>query len=255
MTPRVSTIILLTATFDPNGMVKTDLSDIHQRIKAYKDALYFYNQFNTPIVFAENSCTDGKLMAELREIFPTVDFHFFNGNDFDKTLGKGYGESKIIEYAIKHSKYINDNTVLIKITGRIITTNIENIIKYYTNHDKVDIAVNTSSKGFPNSRLFIFKSFFFKKYFLPYQPLLNDSKNIYFEHALQKALIEGKVNGKNVQYIRYLPQFRGISGSTSEDLEINGFNLYVLRFKHLIKYHLIKFTHEKYWLNNIKCKI
>ena len=120
-------IILLTATVNPNGMSFTALQDRTAREKQYKESLFFYlENTDNKIVFCENSGTDlssgyRKYIAEGR-----IEFLTFNGNDYDKKLGKGYGEAKIILYAISNSVFIKNIKICDILNRRIL--NLNNII-------------------------------------------------------------------------------------------------------------------------------
>lgn len=128
---KFDTFILLTATVNPNGMSYTALQDRTAREKQYRDSLSFYlENTDSKIVFCENSGTDlssgyRKYIAEGR-----IEFLTFNGNDYDKKLGKGYGEAKIILYAISNSVFIKNikDCYIVKITGRVIVRNICDIL-------------------------------------------------------------------------------------------------------------------------------
>lgn len=128
---KFETVILLTATVNPNGMSFTALQDRTVREEQYKNSLFYYlENTDSKIVFCENSGTD--LSSEYRKYIDEdrIEFLTFDGNDYDKRLGKGYGEAKIILYAINNSKFIKRfmNCYIVKITGRVIVRNIGDIL-------------------------------------------------------------------------------------------------------------------------------
>lgn len=86
-------------------------------------------------MFCENSASD---LTVLKNVVAEhgaqrfVEFISFFGNDFPPSNGRGYGEFKLIQYAMTHSRFIQeaspDQTAIWKITGRYIVSNLRKII-------------------------------------------------------------------------------------------------------------------------------
>lgn len=128
-------VLLLTATIDPGGMTFTALQDAEIRKRQYLDAIaYYLDNTSYKIVFCENTGNDIS-----QEITPSqrIEYLTFNGNNYDKSIGKSLGEALILQHAIRHSKFISNSDYIIKITGRVKITNL----------DKITKAVNKSIKG------------------------------------------------------------------------------------------------------------
>lgn len=122
-------VILLTATIDPRGMGLTKLTNPVTRENQYLDALEFYlNETKLKIVFCENTGTNIYNKINSAEKDSRLEYLTFQGNNYDKSKGKGYGEAKIISYALKNSKFLEDCIYIIKITGRIKVLNINDYI-------------------------------------------------------------------------------------------------------------------------------
>lgn len=125
-------VILLTACIHPNGMCLTALKDTDERKKQYIDALkYYLRTTELPIVFVENTATDLSPMFTPYMQSGRLEYLTFDGNNYPKELGKGYGEAEIIGYAMRHSTLLKTSTYLLKITGRIIVTNINSIAQSF----------------------------------------------------------------------------------------------------------------------------
>lgn len=121
-------VLFLTACINPKGMVNTAIQNVNIRRKQYYEALKYYI-YNTDyrIVFVDNSGYDIspdfiKYINEGRLEVIAID-----NNNFDKELGKGYGEGLIIYHGILNSKFINKDSIIIKVTGRHIIKNINAI--------------------------------------------------------------------------------------------------------------------------------
>ena len=159
-------LLLLTCCVDPKGMAYTVINDRNTRIKQYYEAFDFYLE-NTSykILIVENTLfdIDEKYLNNDR-----VEYLTFNGNDFNKELGKGYGEVLIIEHALNNSKFLKENkdSYIIKITGRLSALNINKLIDSLPDNNKGYVSANiTWDRNFAYSHFFI-SNFKFLKYFV-----------------------------------------------------------------------------------------
>jgi hypothetical protein len=221
-------IILLTSTINPQHASKTKLQNPHLRQQQYESALdYYLNNFNYKIVFVDNSnfnisSSYNSFISERR-----LEILCFEGLNYPRELGKGYGEMKIIEYALNHSGFINEDSVIVKITGRLKLLNLANILSKVTKYKKntnfisAEFMISVRAAG---SRIIIASHSFYCQYLFAYQDFLNDSKGYYFEHALANA-IKDSVRINNYQYIP-LPlfsRFKGYSGTFNKKYSTNLF--------------------------------
>lgn len=131
-------ILLLTATITPPpGVISLARSDPSVRLDDYANALRFYlslvGQCVDYIVFSDNSNSDVsslKAMVDQAKVTELVEFIVFEGLDYPPVWGRGYGEFKLVEHMMTHSKIINrhpESTVW-KITGRYIVKNLCRLI-------------------------------------------------------------------------------------------------------------------------------
>lgn len=208
-----SYVILLTACVNPGGMPFTVLNDTSERLNQYREALDFYlSETILPIVFCENTMCD--ISNEYSEFIESgrMEYIAFNGNDFDKSKGKGFGEAIILQTAISRSSLIDEKTMIIKVTGRLKVFNINSLI---TDNEQIGnevIQTLFSSSNMIDSRLIIAPCLFFTEMFLPQSIKISDSDGVFFEHKLYDAIVERK----RYSYYPFLivPQIIGISGST-----------------------------------------
>lgn len=123
------TVLLLTACISPNGMSYTAVQNPMEREAAYLDALsYYIDNTRFRIVFCNNSGED--ISSKVKDNEGRVEFLSYLGNDYDKSLGKGYGEFQIIEYAFEHSKLLLSCKRIVKITGKLKVKNLSEILKH-----------------------------------------------------------------------------------------------------------------------------
>ena len=136
---KVRNILLLTATITPkSGVPNLQRIDPRQRLRDYEKAFSFYllllNQYCDAIIFAENSNSDVSSLKKLaidKGLSDQVEFLVFDGLDYPSHYDRGYGEFKLVDYAMANSQVLieqDKRSVIWKITGRYIVKNIHQII-------------------------------------------------------------------------------------------------------------------------------
>lgn len=111
-------VVLLTMTIDTNNCSYSNRNNIDERIDDYYKVIeYFLNDTNLDIVIVENSNHD---IGKLNDIINNdrIEFLQFNGNNYNRHLGKGHGEKLIINYAIECSTKLKHCNYIFKLTGR-----------------------------------------------------------------------------------------------------------------------------------------
>jgi hypothetical protein len=211
-------VILLTACVNPGGMAYTKLQSNDVRLQQYKEALNWYLQ-NTdmPVLVVENTMTD--FSADYKQYIQSgrLEFLTFDGNNFDKSRGKGYGEMLIMQYAVEHSVMLSKAHRLTKITGRLIIKNLKQLLKSASHAD--DVYANYSLVNghcYCKSVFFIAPVEFTKSYFLPRIVRVDDSWGYYFEHALFDASVLWIRSGHKLRKFFYPILISGMCGSSGK---------------------------------------
>jgi len=230
---QINTILLLTACVNPGGMSYTQLNNPDKRRQQYENALNWYLTNTTlPILFVENSGTEIEIGDSLFANSNRLEMLTFNGNDYDKTLGKGYGEAKILQYAFEHSQMLKNKdaaSLIIKMTGRFVCKNIEAISKRYQNLQTIYANIDKDDWGgnVAISNIVIAPALFWTDYFLLSKEKLNDSKRYHFEHLLYDSICAWKSKGYKHREFWMLPEMEGFSGTTgSKTYSSNKRNIY-----------------------------
>lgn len=234
-------LIFLTGCINPENMSYTKLNNLDLRKKHYILAIKFYLTHTTlPILFVENSGIDISDQFDKEVLDKRLEILTFYGNGFDKSLGKGYGEMIIFDYAFLNSRYIREADFIFKITGRHRLLNINRYIKFISNNSNCDLLVDlTKSLTWADSRFFGFKKHFFVNYLSKFKVLVNDTLHFYFENALAKASLQA-INC-NIVYYPFLiyPKFLGISGTDAKKINSNFFFLFPRFIKYFLKFHIL----------------
>jgi len=121
-------IILLTGTVVPNNFDTLALSKPRERKQQYIQAIMYYlENFKHKVVFVENSgCS---LMPYFKNYPNGLEILTFTTKPLNRDSGKGYKELEILEYAFNNSKFIQNSSVIVKITGRLKVLNLNYISK------------------------------------------------------------------------------------------------------------------------------
>lgn len=233
-------VILLTGCVNPGNMSYTSLKNTAIRLEQYKDAIRFYlSRTEVKVVFTENTNFPISYFNEFNDN-KNFEYLTFNGNSYDTSLGKGYGEMNIIEYSLNHSKFITPSSILIKITGRLVIPDISIFLDDFSknHHFKVIMCESNITTSIAESRIFIGPYLFYKEILIPLKEELNDSKGIIFEKVLAKAILlfVKKYKGEHV-FFKKAVKIIGISGTSGEPYR----NKNVLgKVKRMIKYICFK---------------
>lgn len=217
-------ILFLTACVNPKGMAYTKLCNPEVRLQQYKEALDWY-LVNTDmkILMVENSGYDFSCSYKEQIANGRLEFLVFDGNNYDRSKGKGYGEALIMDYGVRHSNMIknaNANDLIVKVTGRLLCLNILYLCKRYHQADTVysNIGKDDWNGNISTSQLVIAPISFWKDYFLPSRYNINDSAHYHFEHLLYDSICSWKNNGKHHREFWLLPMMKGMSGTSGQSI-------------------------------------
>ena len=241
-----NSVLLLTGCINPNGMKYTALLDPKERERQYFESVkYYLEKTSLRVVFCENTnYTNFYDNFKQHQENGRFEYLTFNGNDYDKKFGKGYGEAIIITYALKNSTFIKSCNYIVKITGR---TPLVGICKYFylyklrNNTVLVDIPYKNNNKSCDSRAVFAPKSFYYN-YFIKDISKINDTLGYYFEHhlynAIEKALKDKQIKLKLI-FFPFI--FKGVSGTTAEKIKI-GKRKYINTFIHsiILSFHIKK---------------
>lgn len=248
--------LLLTACVNPNGMSFTVLNNPNERKNQYIHALTWYlHNTDIAIIFCENSNTDLSTCFQSYINSGRLEILTFNGNNYNRSLGKGYGEAIIIEYSLRNSKMLSSMTDderkssrILKITGRLVCNNICNLAKKYKRPDCVysDLENDDWGRVLCLSTVVFAPLKFWSDYFLPNKSWLNDTLHHYFEHLLWKEIKYWKQDGYKHREFLVSPSIIGVSGTSGVRIDKPTLKDKVI---HLWMYFLHRYFHYYGYLN------
>lgn len=259
-------VLILTGTFKPQDNKLSNIINIDDRIRQYKNSLEFYikqSKFKK-IVLVDNSnykvyMNDiNKLAISYNKKFELIQF---NGDYNNIVLkGKGYGEGEMIKYCIQNSKLFKDEDYFIKITGRLIVKNINKIyssINQKMNYFNADDILGIISKRI-DTRFYATRIEDYKKYLINSYQYVEDYNKYYIEHVFYDVIKDKKINHRS--FIFY-PIIKGISGSTGVVYRGNRsnkksilalFNMYSIKDNCINKIKIKVITHIRKMINIFK---
>ena len=187
-------VILLTACVNPDNMSFTELQNPQVRKEQYLQAVeYYVKRTRYKLVICNNSGDDfGNAFEKLSD---RVEYLFFDGNNYNRSLGKGYGEFEIIKYAIQNSQLIKQAQVVIKITGRLIISNLKPAINetrrlLHLTNMTIIARIPLGQRQIYSECIVAPKEFYVS--FLAQPNSVNDSEGYYFEHLLYDTIRNGR---------------------------------------------------------------
>jgi hypothetical protein len=208
--------ILLTATVDPKGIAFMERANPAVRLSDYCSALerWVADPWVRNIVLVENS---GYPLDEFRRIAGSgrlgknVELIGFDGQDFSRDLGKGYGEGLALTHLLEHSMQLRTTNRFVKVNGRYHVPNVGNVLASMTQETQIFCNI-TRSLTFADSRFFGGDRQFLKRVCIDALEV-NDQKGISLEHTLARSMLRGIADGLSWQFIATLPDIHGIAGT------------------------------------------
>jgi hypothetical protein len=218
-----SLYILLTATVDIRG-VDAARNDPLERLSDYRWALERWSQ--TPgfdgLIFVENSGYD---IDSLRRIpaahgwtEAAVEFLSFDGQDFPRHRGKGFGETVNLEHVLSNSRLLASREArLLRVNGRNYVQNIGAFADAIGPDTNTDILCDLRAMLiWGDGRVLGGSVRFFEHYVVPYGRDVDDSRGYYFEHALARAVHRAMADGLVWSPFPEPPRIQGFSGTSNQ---------------------------------------
>lgn len=203
--------ILLTGTIEPKNVPDLKRDNPVEREQDYYYALKKWMKLNYPVVFIENSNYNSTKIDSL--FSGRKDCEYIKFKSKVSHLGKGHGESEIINFAFGESRILNLSDIIIKSSGRQFITNAVSILSTIYNDDIYVVSWLKRQLQYADSRFFIAKKEFYSKYLMKELMYISEVNHIYFEHVLARAIHRCLADGNRWSLPREYPVCEGISGT------------------------------------------
>lgn len=224
--------VLLTSCIDPGNVCSVARRDPAIRLNDYVRSLKFFLLLRSigNIVFCENSGFD---VSEIREVVrlnnpyqKKVEILSFYGQPDRPEYGKGYGEMRIIDYALEHSTIIRECSMIMKVTGRLIVANAEKIGKAIGETNGVEVFCDLRRDlTTADSRFFCATPRFVRKYFMSFAAIMDESTGICFEDVLARAVHRAMADGMRWSMLPYAHDIRGVAATADERIPCSRWRL------------------------------
>ena len=236
--------LLMTATIIPSVSNIITLTDPEIRYEHYKNALlYAISHYPLDcIVFCENSGYDLSLLKNtISHHIPNhlkVEFLSQNSSDQDANRDIGYCEMTLISKAFEESLLLKEATYIIKLSGRQCCPSIAEIVKFIKSHHEITVISNlTTGLSYSDSRCFAGTHRFFTDYLLPFGDMIDGRYNIWFEHALARAINLAVSKGERWSLPPKPIIILGQSGTTGRIYRHNPASYFIRYINHKLKWY------------------
>ncbi len=205
--------ILLTGTIYPDQVFSLGRTDPIQREADYYHALTQWLKKGFPVIFCENSNYKSARIDQMQADHAGFEFLQYKETTDLSKKGKGLGEFSIMAYAHANSQIIKESDYVIKITGRLFVRNFEKIMRKLSAMEPDVVAPLELKLKWADSRMFIYKKFFFEDYFSKYGNQIDDSTRFVFERALACSIHAALADNKKWEPLPCYPVYEGYSGT------------------------------------------
>jgi hypothetical protein len=232
--------LLMTASVDPKGMSGLSVADVAVRRRQYLATFEHYLRLPSvhTVVFAENSGCDLSDFSRMAACFPDkiIELLSCSLNDYPRHLGKSYGELRLMDYAVEHSKYLQKSAGFIKVTGRFRFLNLEGLLNEaqqrlpwvmfcdIKDHPIYDWLRNGWNGHSADTRFFIVRKDFYRERFYGQHGMLNDSAGELIEMLFFRVIKRHSGPGRIISRFRTEPEPAGQAGH--QQISIIGTNDY-----------------------------
>lgn len=215
------TVLITTANNPPADVPFLEMKNPDIRMIAAKAALYFWvAQGIGQIVLADATATNllsEYEVAEINKLHTRIEqISYEQASDDVVERGKGYGEGKIIEYAINNSELLAHEESFFKCTGKVYVRNFPYVVEVIKANNISSLFWkhmddSLEEKNWADCRFYYTSKDFAKNHLIPAYLKTHDINKSACEHYVYKAL---KSNMKAVKGSR--PLITGYSGNTGK---------------------------------------
>ena len=238
--------LLVLCNINPNSVVSTMRTNIEDRVNDFKKSLpiWLSKDYFKNIILVENSNYKGELFNHLireSDFKDNIELIIYDGQNFDRKLGKGYGWYDQIDKVINDSnfsKFSKDSEYFVIVTGRYILKNFDKII--FKVKTPFMCNINNNLK-FAFSPITFFPKSFIIKYWLPICSKTNDSIGNSMEHLQANAMLKAISDGYDWQLPPEAINYDAISATTNSKYNRYPFHFTINKYYSYLKKFIFEF--------------
>jgi hypothetical protein len=232
-------VVLLTATVDPRGMVRTVVSDPDTRLREYHAVIcdMVAQLPGIPVVVCDNSGrgVEQPAVGESVASWPDeVQFVSFDDHGEAVGRGKGYGEMGIIQHVLENVQVAKSADLIVKVTGRYRVTNAGSLIHKISAAGPADVVVDlVAGLTQADCRFFVASPRFLRDYLAPMRESIDDDHDVCFEHVLARAVHRAIADGLVWRSMPDVPVIVGRSGTNGRPYASGRVRVFIRRIRKL----------------------
>jgi hypothetical protein len=234
-----SVVVLVTATVDPRGMVRTVVNDPDTRLREYHAVIHdLVAQLpGITVIVCDNSGWGVEKAAhgELAASWPDqVQFVSFDDHGDAVRRGKGYGEMGIIQHVLANVSAVRSADLVVKVTGRYHVTNAGSLIARIAAAGPVDVVVDlVAGLTQADCRFYASSPRFLGGYLVPMRESIDDDRGVCFEHVLARAVHGAMADGLVWHSMPDVPVIVGRSGTNGRPYASGPVRVLIRRMRRL----------------------
>ena len=237
------TSLVLLCNINPAGIINSNRNNLSDRIKDFEKSLPFWLNLNffKNIIIVENSGYKGDLFKKYinkSKNKKKIELVIYDGQNFNRKLGKGYGAYQQVSRVLKYSKNAKKSEYFVLVTGRYVIKNIKKILFGVKSDIMCDLVRNLT---FATGMVTFASKSFVVKYWLKFMSKTNDSQGRSGEHQQAKAVLRAISEGYSWQLPSEHTQIDGISGFANIPYVRNNFYELILKYYFYLKKFVFEF--------------
>jgi hypothetical protein len=228
--------LIIPCTIDASGITNSIRSN-EDRLNDLKTALpiWINSDFFKNYIIIENSNYNGPIISDIISSSHNkniVEYIKYDGQWFDRSLGKGFGWYDQIKTAMNKSNFAQESEIFVFVTGRYIIKNFEKILLNVNREMMCDIKENLT---FAFSPVVVFPKTFILDYLLPEWKGIDESKGLSMEHVQSKALLRAIADGYEWELPYEAPIMDTISAIHNKPYKLYPFHDVIIKYYSYLK--------------------
>ncbi len=216
--------LLLTASVTPDPNFTVAINDPRLRRAQYVAALSAWQKDPVleeyGLILLENTGADLDALladANMRASSTVRPIACASPSPSSTSGGKGAAEASMLDYALGLQGLIDDNDLVVKVTGRLYVRRLEHLLRRRRSPASITLRT-TLDLSYADTRLFAMNGDLFRRAFSGMGAMVREQEGKYLEHVLAMRTVEARFrHGAILSRFDGRPVFVGSSGTSGSD--------------------------------------